>query len=353
MDLHLLRREGHVCCRISELDEVPPIMLNAKNVPLKRAGGRRTMLRSELLKACEEFEPFSKLGVQLTIEDSDLEEIWDWEGHAETGGSWEEVIVRVTNELKNLVRAPLDHNLGDTVIMCPVMYTTAMYETFVKNEGYVVVEMKEEEFLTEVRRHYEQQGLTTMGKWNKDGKLGRAYVLPKHKDVQRFRPICPTYDEPFVSTCKLVASALNGLIDALPANNHFNLKLVSQLKERVRVVNRRLNMVKSRAGIETRSFDIKDMFSTLPHGAILSSVRWLLEWHGNRGRKSVSIKTRGKGVWVGKSEKGSNGKTFTFAQLMCFVEFDLQHCYTQAAGTLLKQEVGNLESPWGKAPTLR
>ncbi|GBG63730.1 hypothetical protein CBR_g39272 [Chara braunii] len=132
-------------------------------------------------------------------------------------------ILEVRDMLDGLVLAPLDRNPGDTVVMCPLMYDKGMEDTILVNAGYRLCTETEERLLTVARVEYGQRGLSSQGKWDKKGRIGCAYALPKHKDTARFRPICPTFNEPSVKACKMVAKGINCLFFSLPESGHFNL----------------------------------------------------------------------------------------------------------------------------------
>ncbi len=43
------------------------------------------------------------------------------------------------------------------------------------------------------------------------------------------------------------------------------------------------------------SYDIKDMFSKLPHTNIVEAVDWIVDYHMSKGRSMVRVNTQGKG----------------------------------------------------------
>ncbi|GBG87718.1 hypothetical protein CBR_g45872 [Chara braunii] len=118
--------------------------------------------------------------------------------------------------LDGLVITPLDRNPGDTLVLCPKLYFEAMLELFISSTGYVVSDKQEEVVMNAIREELSEAGLMKLAQWDKKGKIGEAYAIPKHKDLARFHPICPTYLEPTIRGCRIVAKVLNHLLYNLP-----------------------------------------------------------------------------------------------------------------------------------------
>ncbi|GBG63667.1 hypothetical protein CBR_g38979 [Chara braunii] len=254
---------------------------------------------------------------------------------------------RLKARLDGLVLTPLDRNPGDTLVLCPKVYYEAMLELFVASTGYVVTGIQEAKVMEEMRSDVEKAGLTNLVQWDKKGKIGEAYVMPKHKDLTRFRPICPTYSEPTIKGCRLVVKALNHMLYTLPRDWHFNLKSVSSL---VLTLDRINKMVGRRMGISSvlsaMSYDIKDMFSKLPHDEIEEAVDWLVDYHLGKGRRQVRVSAWGKGCTFGRTAGDYHWRSVDLQQIKCFVRMELRHAYTQATGVLLRQVI---EIPMGKS----
>ncbi|GBG85835.1 hypothetical protein CBR_g40645 [Chara braunii] len=254
-------------------------------------------------------------------------------------------VITVKRECEGLVLTPLDRNAGETLVMCPLVYHRAMMESFVMNFGYRMVQECESEVLARVRMEVREEGLSKFARWDGKGRYGVSYVLPKHKDTSRFRPICPTFKEPMVKTGCVVTKALNHLLFQLPVDNHFNLQAVSNLVGRLQRINKKIERGKL-GRVESSSYDIKEMFSRLPHEDILDAVSWIVDHYRGKGKSFVRVNTRGRGPSFGKTTGADNWRQLELDDMLKFVRLELKHTYTYATGVLLRQVVA---SRWGRA----
>ncbi|GBG72839.1 hypothetical protein CBR_g12406 [Chara braunii] len=281
--LRATRIDGHVSFRIEEAQTAPTISFNARNVPRRRIEHRRRSLGVEIRLAFEQWGGGDM--AQLRISKEEVAACTS----VEMVGDCKEIenFLSFRDEMDDLVRMPLDRNIGDTLIQCPALYHEAMMNTFIKAEGYRVLLEEEEEIMVKWKNEYVEAGLESLGKWDDKGTLGNAYVLPKHKDVTKSRPICPTFSEPTNTVCRKMAKGLNRMMKLVPETSHFNMGSVLELSRRLKVINSKVGRRGLEWGMEGASFDIKDMFSRLPHAAILDALDWLCEWCEGRGFKSV------------------------------------------------------------------
>ncbi|GBG79839.1 hypothetical protein CBR_g30104 [Chara braunii] len=185
---------GHVLVRLQDLEGVDPLICNANNVPKCNHSHRGELLRQEIR---EGLRSWSNLGNTtpvvhhreaarcLTANPVILTNVLDV---AE--------VHRLKSNLDGLVLTPLDRNPGETLVLCPKVYYEAMTQLFVSSLGYVAVYKSEQEVLDCIKREVTTFGLLKFAKWDRKGHIGEAYVMPKHKDLSRYRPICPTFLEP-------------------------------------------------------------------------------------------------------------------------------------------------------------
>ncbi|GBG60112.1 hypothetical protein CBR_g3356 [Chara braunii] len=256
-----------------------------------------------------------------------------------------EEVLALKRELRNLVLALLDRNPGDTLVMCPSVYFRAMRETFIENDGYVV-SMTEEAVILSEMEEFRGKKYGGMGKWKAEAELGSAYVLPKHKDTTKFRPICPTYCEPGVMVCKTATKCLNAMLFGLPESGHFNLKSVSGMGGKLERMNRKLGRTCSDVRVMAVSYDIKDMFSKLLHSTIMKSVEWCIWWYKEKGFEGVVVKRRGRETKLCREDEPEGYRRVESRILLDFITSDLRNCYTKAGGYILLQKIG---IPMGKS----
>ena len=89
------------------------------------------------------------------------------------------------------------------------------------------------------------------------------------------------------------------------------------------------------------SYDVKNMYTELPHDMIIKSLHWILDSSAKtrfgRHKRVNLLKTGRKGVHFQRS-----GGTFslTFKQLLEFAEFDLKNVFFTLGNSILKQIMG-------------
>ncbi|GBG89109.1 hypothetical protein CBR_g48820 [Chara braunii] len=297
---------GHVCFRLSEASFVPEWIKNARNIPRPAHRHSASSLKKQLqfvfdplLKFCNTTREAFGRGISKQMVEkcfsstkSDDQEGFDTAGVAE----WRE-------RFDGLVRCPIDHNPGDSFVCCPTVYWEGMKKMFLRNAGFEICERKEQELERDNGQKYQELGYEKLGRWNPKGKLGKCYVIPKHKDVRKWRPICPSFEECGVKASKQVARAVNRMLWDLPSRSNFNMRSTEELIDRIAVANIEL---RKGEGFVSAAFDIKEMFCNLPHDAVIEVVRWVSDFLVLQGSSGVLIQERGKGakMRMGKGQIG-------------------------------------------------
>ncbi|GBG93273.1 hypothetical protein CBR_g62618 [Chara braunii] len=266
----LPREEGHVLARVAQCPVIPPFLHNGKNV-LQSDGGTRPTEVADL---------------------SDLQEIVSDRAEVRTA-VYEKQAKELAAKLSHLVVVPVDRNPGDLVVMCPSTYYHGLQMMFTLNGAYErESSMTEDEVLAQVKTEYKKLALDKVGAWNPAAKFGKAYVLPKHKDLTRWRPIAPANAEGSRTAGRRLARALNFLLERVPKVKHFNLKVTALLKQNLEGAVRKISLFGGRSMALMASYDIKEMFTSLPHGAIERAVDWLLrQWELTRGVQAETEQT--------------------------------------------------------------
>ncbi|GBG71444.1 hypothetical protein CBR_g8863 [Chara braunii] len=282
----------HVRFRLQELDDVDPLIFNANNFPRHVDPNRVRVLCQELTNGISSWAKFR--GPMPTISESDAVRCMPTSVER-TRFIDVNTVKAVKARLNGLVLTPLDRNPGETLVLCPKVYFEAMMKLFVTSPGYVVSSMGDKEVKCRMRVDAKAEGLLPFVRWDKKGKFGEAYAMPKHKDLTRFRPICLTFEEPTVKTCRAVAKTLNHLLNTFPARWHFNLKSVSVLVPTLEAISKKIGLrIEGSSPPIALSYDIKDMFFKLPHVDIIEAVDWIVDYHCSKGREFVRVNTRGR-----------------------------------------------------------
>ncbi|GBG87524.1 hypothetical protein CBR_g45582 [Chara braunii] len=298
--------------------------------------GERT-LRDSILSATEHLGQ----GTNVTIEvDTCLK------GTSDKVTAWTEEEVKVwARAYDGLVMSPVDRNAGDTALICPILHRHGFGKTFTWNADYARVRSTEEDILAACKNDFSKAGLLQAGGWKPHGRLGKAYVIPKDKDLQLWRPITPACSDPAAVAQKRCARALYCLVTRLSRNQNFHLASVQGLVDDLEGVCEKWG----KSGYtETvgRCYDIKEMFSSIPHTAVSEAVFDLLRLVENEGWKQVRVATRGKLCTLSKTNRTVPGYiSVKLKMILALVQYDLEHAYMVCGEEIRKQEVG---IPMGK-----
>ncbi|GBG64287.1 hypothetical protein CBR_g41206 [Chara braunii] len=251
--------------------------------------------------------------------------------------AWTNEEVRIwSKQFDGLVLSPIDRNQGDTSVICPILY----------RHGFAGTVDTEEEILKRSKEDFLKSGLMSIGKWRPDGRLGTAYTIPKHKDLTRWRSIAPAAADPAALAQRRVARALHQLLKRLPANNTFYLDSISELAEKLEGTTQRLRSAGCDSAVG-RCYDIKEMFSRIPHGAVLQAVHQLLRIYEDQGCKQIRVSTRGKLCIISENKRKMDGYvSLTLKQIMEGVKFDLRNSVVRSGTKLIRQVFG---IPMGKS----
>ncbi|GBG76749.1 hypothetical protein CBR_g22965 [Chara braunii] len=184
----------HVQFRLQDLEGVHSLICNANNVPKRTELDRAKQLAVEISVGIRSWPNFR--GNDLTITRSDTARCMMSRSHDGEKYLNPVEVYRVKKLLEEFVLTPLDRNPGATLVLCPKLYFEAMMNLFVLLPGYSIITETEATIHTRMRADAKSLDLQQFIRWDSKGKIGEAYVMPKHKDLSRYRPICPTFFEP-------------------------------------------------------------------------------------------------------------------------------------------------------------
>ncbi|GBG90161.1 hypothetical protein CBR_g50255 [Chara braunii] len=328
--LNLPKVEGHVATRFADLEDVPTFLRNSRNVTRASTTLKENTLIQAVLNGTKRIR-----GPAPTIMVP--------EGTIDVGRraslAWTDLEVRRWGKnLRGLVLVLVDRNQGDTAVFCPILYRHAFGKTFLWNTNYhevCPIEL-EADFLARCKKDFMEAGLHVFGPWRAGGRLGTAYVIPKHKDLGRWRPIAPSPSDPAPVTLKRITRALHYLLLRLPARGSFYLNSVADLREGLESATRSLD-VAGCSHVVGRCYDIKEMFSRIPHEAVIQAVEQPLCMFENNGWKSMKVTYRAKTCVISNSKKKSDGYvSFTLQDLLRGVRFNLEHSVIRCGRKIMK-----------------
>ncbi|GBG58787.1 hypothetical protein CBR_g187 [Chara braunii] len=285
---HLTKQDGHVLTRVSEMKDTPMFVRNAKNVTRRdEQNSKRDIIQ----------------GISMAI------------AHLK-GRTQEEMSTPASKPRTGSVRP------GQ------------------RNPDYESVGKPEAEVLAQCKKEFEDAGLTEIGRWKSDGKLGRSYVIPKDKDLQRWRPIAPACNDPAVLVQRRGARALHCLVTRFSRRKNFHLKSTMELKEDLE----NAGEILSKEGCDMamgRCYNIKEMFSSISHASVKNAVSDLVMHFEEQGWRQVRVATRGKLCQMSKTERKEPGfVTVKLDMIRTIVEYDLAHAYMMHGDVVRKQITG-------------
>ncbi|GBG91801.1 hypothetical protein CBR_g53690 [Chara braunii] len=228
----LTRKDGHVLTRFAEMRDVPTFMRNGWNITFHEGNSEPGYIAQRIWEAGKHLGPVGRPSV-------DSGRVF--KGKAVAIRAWSDQEVRAWAEkLQGLILAPVDRNNGDTAVMCPMLYRHCFGATFVWNSNYEKMQVEEAEVLRAYKKEFVDEGLDKIGDWKRDGRIGSAFVLPKDKDLGKWRPIAPSFADPAVLVQKRVAKALHHMLVTFPERSSMCLNSVADLKARIGGMNFRL-----------------------------------------------------------------------------------------------------------------
>ncbi|GBG86925.1 hypothetical protein CBR_g44380 [Chara braunii] len=338
-DFQLPRVNGHVQVRLSEIDGIKSLLHNSKNTPVP--GGFDST--QEINRACNEgIKPLKRMGLIKGGEAVRMRlHQLEWrQPELQDGMVLAEYVKGVKQSLRGLVLSPVDRNNGETLVECPMLYATGMRTMFNENPNYEEVEKQEKEVLLEMRGKYKEAGIGKWANWDNVGRLQESYVIAKDKDLCKRRPVVPSFCNPARHAAGILSKALNYMLKEV-GREHFNLHGTLQLKEEIAKVNKKAHdLAGMDSRISIRTYDIKEMFTQLPHDEVRASVQWLVNRLQDKGLRWIRIKVKGKKVTFGKSHGEDGWKSVRMKALDDITSFLLDNTFFKAGGKVLKQMNG-------------
>ena len=249
----------------------------------------------------------------------------------------------IANTFKHLCWSPLDRNPGCLFACCPQQYHTALKTLFYDDPHYEHSTLTQEHILQRWKTYHHTHNIKQYFPYKQSTDLPYAYALIKNKDTKKSRPIVSYFNHPLRSLFNLTSRCLMFLLNActhlkhftLPTTQHFIPMFYNNLLKTTRET---IHDEHALLDFMSHSFDVKNMYTELPHTSIVNAIRWLLgEAQSTRyGRhRRVHCSRNGR---LGVSFASSGGHvSLSFNQLLQFVLFDLENVFFTLGAILLKQ----------------
>ena len=181
-----------------------------------------------------------------------------------------------------------------------------------------------------------------IGVFDQNGTLHYGYAVYKNKDLSRLRTIVSYYGHPLKSVFYNTQRAIYFIIKSLDLN-HFTLFTTQEYAKRMDEIQKNLEQ---KYGHETEflcySYDIKEMYSEVPHSAVLRSIEFLVHNCSESIRsKFISVPNDKKlSVRFGKASNIHNTSVFHIESLYDIVKYELENAFFTVGKYIFKQKNG-------------
>ncbi|GBG88137.1 hypothetical protein CBR_g46625 [Chara braunii] len=318
---------------MNDIPEVSTFLHNSKNIPYP---GRLASIDVINSSCRHSLSVLRKIGVNEELRISPTK-IGRTGPSIPAGTILTEYVLGVKKAFEGLGLSPLDRNPEATLVECPVLYYNGMVRTFNGIPDFEHINKTDHTILTEMKKEYKKEKLHKIAKWDNKGVIQNAFIMSKDKDIEKKRPICPSFASPLRFAGRFVVQCLNCFFRNFKGKN-FNLSYGKELKEDLNNINRRIEQ--DELQVIAQTFDIKEMFSQIPHEEVQDAVHWIIGEFKNKGKHWIRYKTRGKGATFCKSAQEKGWKSIRLNDIDKLVNFILKNVVFKSVGTVLKQNKG-------------
>jgi hypothetical protein len=255
-------------------------------------------------------------------------------------------VATLSSALHTLCWSPLDRNPGTLFACCPQRYHTALKQLFYDDPHYEHSTLDEKQILVSWQHFHRTQKLKQFFTYKQADALPYAYALIKNKDIARSRPIVSYYKHPLKKIFNLTSRALMFLLETCSHLTHFTLPTTQHFLPQFydTLMKRTDETIEDKHCLITfmsRSFDVKNMYTELPHTSIIAAVEWLLDEarstkYGRHQRVHCTLRDRRNVAF----QRSGGHVSLTFAQIKSFVMFDLSNVFFALGNVVLRQHNG-------------
>lgn len=249
----------------------------------------------------------------------------------------EKNILNIKTKLHGWIIVPLDKNTGSCALACPILYRDYLLANFkwVGKERKYIKRLQHSESILQYMKKFNQRFKSYTPK---NSALPSSYILPKNKDIQRYRPIVSYFNHPCKTLFKI---ASRGLVHLLKHSQEKSFSIFNTLDPMKFIKEQKL--VKYGKHLLLKA-DIKEMYTHLPHQEIIKSINWIICCYRKKIKEEIiSIKSKGKietitGEYQGKKRK--QFKQLSINEIKEITLFDLENSYLWCGKFLLQQTKG-------------
>jgi len=357
----VLKKHDYICvCETSNLPKVNGhVCVKSIDLPPEHKSLQNLLLRNK--KTPIHFNLKAYYGIQFNMLRTSLKNIginsWNQQLNEilfyKLKNSYQRIVdpTFIYQNIKNVIQpyskfcfVELDKNANTFAVICKKLYIEKNFEHFADKHHYEVIEKEEETLKKEIEEELKHLKLTTIGYVRKHWKIGPARLLPKNKDITKWRPLVSYYHFVGKNIGRKIARGIMTISKYLTGHwTTFELSNCAQFTEKVNSVN---ELYKKHDGLGFWTFcrfDIKNQFTHLPKKDVKTALKFALDAVEDiSGKNSVAICTRD---WHGKKDIIGTGKkrdylTIKFEDLLKYATFEMDYPYFQVGSTIYKQKEG-------------
>ena len=185
---------------------------------------------------------------------------------------------KLKHNLKNTTIGYLDKEDGLAFIACPKWYWRTIKQTFYDdNEHYIHTTLTCKQTFDKFKHFAEKNQYDRNIRSSQYHDIPYCYTLPKAKDFNRFRPIVSYYNHPLKDLYNYTSRALMFILKKSPIQS-FTLWKTTDLVPKINKASRKLQQTYgSNTNLICYCADIKNMYTSLPHNAIITSIQFMIE----------------------------------------------------------------------------
>ena len=255
-----------------------------------------------------------------------------------TNPEMESTIHYIQEKWKGWIFLERDKNLGSIAIACPMWYRYHLIKTYdwtAWRANYLRISKKDEDILSNWKNGIKEKGLDKL--WNKKGLIPYCYGLPKEKDLGKMRPIVSYKKHPLKRLFNYVGKILCFMIK----NSDIKSFTLWRTGDMTKVIEEANEMIgawnKEEIEVKMMVYDVKEMYTNLPHQEIIHAVEWLIERFRERHGEWITItRNRMKDIKIGKKR----GKSFNLSMIYETVKQDLNNAVFKCGIIPVIQTIG-------------
>jgi hypothetical protein len=253
-------------------------------------------------------------------------------------------ILKAINSMRGYCFIELDKNANTWAIVCPHLYRQISKQNFNDDVFYKKIDLPENQVKELIEKKYLRLDLHKIIKGNKRWTIPNAKLLPKNKDINRFRPLVSYYRFHSRPIGKYMSRALSVVIKALSKRwCTMELQNSKDFPTSIEKLNQNERWTSTFNETTFAKFDIKNQFTNLNKTKVLKALQFALqELSSEIGIRYFAIRRRANEKHADRLGLGRKRDytCFSFHDLLQYAIFELSTPYFKAGKQIYYQKNG-------------